>query len=282
MLAAARFIGASQSDLTRRPEMNLKAMAVVAGAVVASTASGDAVQWRVQDGGNGHWYGAAEAATWAEAMRSAQAAGGSLATLTTPDENDFVRLVLQATARTRGYIGLEQADGQPAPDEGWHWVTGEPLAWTNWLCFGGRLGCAPDDSPCALPPLRVEDDQANCACIEQTGLWDDLEKTIWCDAGWTSRVALIEWSADCNNDGVVDYGQILSGELPDANRNGIPDNCECLADLNGDGFVAGEDLAAVLDNWGTKGGVIDADVNNDGVVDGSDLSIVLNGWGACP
>jgi hypothetical protein len=37
---------------------------------------------------------------------------------------------------------------------------------------------------------------------------------------------VIEWSADCNNDGLVDYGQILSGQLADANANGIPDICE--------------------------------------------------------
>jgi hypothetical protein len=37
---------------------------------------------------------------------------------------------------------------------------------------------------------------------------------------------LIEWSADCNSDGIVDYGQILLGTLPDANANGIPDTCE--------------------------------------------------------
>ena len=81
MLAAARFIGASQSDLTRRPEMNLKAMAVVAGAVVASTASGDAVQWRVQDGGNGHWYQAVVSATdisWFDARDRAVSAAGQM------------------------------------------------------------------------------------------------------------------------------------------------------------------------------------------------------------
>jgi len=37
---------------------------------------------------------------------------------------------------------------------------------------------------------------------------------------------LIEWSADCNNDGIVDYGQILRGELQDDNQNGVPDICE--------------------------------------------------------
>ncbi|MEY3142491.1 MAG: hypothetical protein RLY21_984 [Planctomycetota bacterium] len=52
----------------------------------------------------------------------------------------------------------------------------------------------------------------------------------------------------------------------------------CPADLSGDGFVNGEDLAAVLGAWGTP----NADVNDDGTTDGSDLAIVLGGWGECP
>ena len=43
-----------------------------------------------------------------------------------------------------------------------------------------------------------------------------------------TRSLLIEWSADCNNDGIVDYGQILAGQLPDANSNGVPDSCETI------------------------------------------------------
>ena len=31
---------------------------------------------------------------------------------------------------------------------------------------------------------------------------------------------------DCNGDGLVDYGQILSGSLADANANGVPDICD--------------------------------------------------------
>jgi hypothetical protein len=38
--------------------------------------------------------------------------------------------------------------------------------------------------------------------------------------------AIIEWSADCNSDGIVDYGQIRAGEIEDANGNNIPDCCE--------------------------------------------------------
>ena len=118
----------------------------------------------------------------------------------------------------------------------------------------------------------------------------------WGDAddlgGWGCELtlrALIEWSADCNGDGIVDYGQIRAGQLADANNNNIPDCCEqgvscspCAADIVRDGVVNGIDLAAVLTNWGTAGGSLNADVNQDGVVNGSDLAVVLAGWGPCP
>jgi hypothetical protein len=38
--------------------------------------------------------------------------------------------------------------------------------------------------------------------------------------------AFVEWDADCNGDDIVDYGQILRGELIDLNANGVPDICE--------------------------------------------------------
>jgi len=55
----------------------------------------------------------------------------------------------------------------------------------------------------------------------------------WADAGLTDYPPyplppsfLVEWSTDCNGDGVVDYGQIKSGQLADDNANSIPDICE--------------------------------------------------------
>ena len=101
---------------------------------------------------------------------------------------------------------------------------------------------------------------------------------------------MLEWSADCNNDGVVDYAQIQQGTLADRNGNNIPDCCEpgascapCLADVSGSGSVDAVDLAALLTAWGTNGqGEFDCDINNDGTVNGTDLAIVLGGWGLCP
>ncbi|MFZ9882181.1 MAG: dockerin type I domain-containing protein, partial [Phycisphaerales bacterium] len=105
----------------------------------------------------------------------------------------------------------------------------------------------------------------------------------------TSPLLLIEWSADCNSDGIVDFGQIRAGDLEDSNANNIPDCCEqgtacfCPGDTNDDGTVDGIDLATILTRWGQSGSKFpDADCNNDGVIDGSDLAVVLGSWGSCP
>lgn len=46
-------------------------------------------------------------------------------------------------------------------------------------------------------------------------------------------------------------------------------------DLDGDGIVAGSDLAIMLNNWN---GIGIGDINSDGGVDGIDLGILLNNW----
>jgi hypothetical protein len=56
--------------------------------------------------------------------------------------------------------------------------------------------------------------------------------------------------------------------------------CDCRADLSGDGFVNGVDLAIILSNWGTASAA--ADLTGDGTVGGSDLAIILAAWGTCP
>jgi len=107
--------------------------------------------------------------------------------------------------------------------------------------------------------------------------------------------AIIEWSADCNSDGIVDYGQILAGQFADANTNGIPDICECTThpelgacrcagDIVADGTVNGADLGTLLAYWGprTSGSFsIASDINGDARVDGSDLGVLLANWGTC-
>jgi hypothetical protein len=66
----------------------------------------------------------------------------------------------------------------------------------------------------------------------------------------------------------------------DADGDGVPDECGCVADLNGDGAVNGADLAQLLGAWGPCTGC-GADLTRDGQVAGDDLAIILSSWGAC-
>lgn len=52
----------------------------------------------------------------------------------------------------------------------------------------------------------------------------------------------------------------------------------CAGDVTGDGVVGGEDLAALLSNWG-RGGMSDFD--RSGATDGLDLATLLSAWGPC-
>ncbi|MFM1803269.1 MAG: hypothetical protein RL136_148 [Planctomycetota bacterium] len=250
-------------------------------AIAAGASAQDAVQWRVEDGGNGHWYEHRVHPTyisWFGARDEAAASGAHLATLKSAAENAFAFALIPASMHQPGaWLGGFQVPGSTEPGGGWMWVDGEPFVWTNWS------GLAPNNSFCGL---AIED---HLQFFDPTGVWNDLAGDYsTCVAPITHYVA--EWSADCNADGIVDYGQIRSGELADVNANNIPDCCEtsqpcgsCLADVDGSGAVNGVDLAAILNTWGSSGGKYPgADVNRDGIVDGADLAEVLNSWGDCP
>jgi hypothetical protein len=265
--------------------MNLKSLAAVAMAsgMVTSVAAGDAVQWRVEDGGNGHWYRVhigPPNMTAEQADTVASQVGGHLVTFGSQSETQFVVSLVGGTAATLcplgPWIGLVQDLNSPdysEPSGGWRWVDGTeaPIAW-------GQGG--PNNNCFGIPENRGN--------MWFDGLINDLAADPECVGYWPNGAinsAVIEWSSDCNSDGIVDYGQILNGELADANGNGVPDICEqspCPGDIATDGVVNGVDLAAILNNWGTTGGALGADANGDGVVDGADLALVLNSWGPCP
>ena len=112
--------------------------------------TGGAVQWRTEDGGNGHWYAvrsAPEGLTWSEAHAAAEDEGGHLVTLTSAAEDTWVyetfltdsALWMIGEAHARGpYIGLYETGGA------FEWVTGESSAYFNWVS-GDPNGAGPDD-----------------------------------------------------------------------------------------------------------------------------------------
>jgi hypothetical protein len=226
------------------------------------------VQWRIEDSGNGHWYQVrAKVGDWLACRAESQGLQGDLASPSTATENSFVERLVppkQFPIWNRVFLGGRQNIGS-APNEGWYWVDGSAWNYVDWFDNqpdGGEgfLVTMPDESGCTWG-----DYPANSSDI---------------------YYFMVEWSADCNNDGIVDYGQILQGQLVDANTNGIPDICEGPTcndiDLNLNGIVDGGDLGILLAFWGPVSPAFPrADINRDGVVNGADLGIVLAFWGPC-
>ena len=260
-------------------------VAVAAGSICSGvTAQSTAVQWTVASGGNGHWYGIVGGGGtigWHESRGQAQNIGADLASVDSDAEWGFIRQFASTPTAWNEHHGPwlggyqdETAANFSEPAGGWRWVTGRPFVFTAWLSGQPSNDC--DFNPENY--LHMYGSPSNLA-------WNDIGEASTCSA-LPVRAAIVEWSADCNSDGIVDYGQILSGELIDTNSNGIPDICEidpCPGDINQNGTVDAVDLAMVLTSWGTSGSEYPrADVNHDGVVNGPDLGALLGGWGFCP
>ncbi len=204
--------------MNTRVSIVLIASALFAG--VAGAQMDQPVEWRVSDGGNGHWYAYVQWSSdmrWWEARDWAVAHQGHLATLTTAAEDAFVTQL--ATARSwpnpniGPWLGAYATNPCSQGASCFQWVTGEPFSYARW--HPGN----PDDVA-----------ETTCPGITGVSLWDRFGSKGWqdifgCHQGIFST-AIIEWDTDCNGDGIVDYGQIHSGQLSDDNANGIPDVCE--------------------------------------------------------
>ena len=187
---------------------NAAVATTIGAAAITGGASAQAVQWNVSDGGNGHWYQAfehPERLSWITSDQLARAMNGHLVTLTSAAESAFLSKELCGLPNLNvpGYrgpwFGLHFVAGA------WAWITGEPLQYSAW---------APGQ-----PDSLGSQNYAGWGPCEQ--MWgneygDDPYNPVW---------LVVEWDADCNNDGIVDYGQIRSGQLVDLDGNNIPDCC---------------------------------------------------------
>ena len=220
--------------------MNLSA-AMVAGAMLSNSSAfaQAAVEWKVSDGGNGHWYALDSTnRLWPNARAVAEERGGHMATVTSSAEQLFARAMCPSST----WIGGMQPPGSCEPDCGWTWITGEAWMFTAWgPGEPNNLGQGDE------PYLSLEGQAA-------AGGWND-------GPPYGMSALLIEWDADCSGDGIVDYGQILSGELADSNANNIPDCCEqgetCFVSVSVNGsFEAGTPLNACSSESVTAGNSI--------------------------
>jgi hypothetical protein len=243
--------------------------AAVTAAIGATTNAQQAVQWRVEDGGNGRWYGIVDLgssfATISQATHLLARRGCEPCVF--EDESEWLWYVQSSASLPNGgeaQFGLHRLPGQewttyrgaPIPYAGWgHPGLPNNGSWQEVGAYAHARGCGGSTAPC----------------------WEDYLLT---EMG--QRIWIVEWSADCNNDGIVDYGQILSGQLADADTNGVPDTCECPCDVFRDNAVNGIDLGVLLGQWGEVTQYTVTDFNRDGAVDGSDLGQLLAAWGPCP
>jgi len=103
------------------------------------------IEWTIAEGGNGNFYEAVDLGTaisWDDAKANAEAAGGYLATITSAEEDAWVRsnlLPLITPTRNDNVIGPWIGGYQDVtsasysePSGGWAWVTGEPWSYTAW------------------------------------------------------------------------------------------------------------------------------------------------------
>ena len=203
------------------------------------------IQWNE----NGHWYQlftVDEPGISPEAhFLIAESMGGHTATISSSEEN----AICLNLAPPWTLLGIRKENGT---NQGW--VTGEPWNYSNWEGGEGN------------------NEWELYGGFTPSGTWWDTDNSLRTNS-------IIEWDADCNDDNIVDYGQILDGTLADKNSNGIPDICECSADITSDGYVNVTDLLVVIDQWGSTDSP--ADVTQDGIVDVSDVLLIIGNWGPC-
>ena len=194
-------------------------VAAVVGTAVAADAP--AVQWKVSDGGNGHWYALSTDASihsFVQRQQDAESKGAHLCTLSSITEHQFVfDLTWAQGGFTNGdALGWPALGGYRLPGtDQWKWITNEPFTYAPWGPTepNGNLASG------AYLQMWGANDQPNMTLDDNTNSTSDG------GIGINPRV-ILEWSVDCNGDGVVDYGQIQSGELADTNHNNIPDVCD--------------------------------------------------------
>ncbi|MBL9148417.1 MAG: hypothetical protein JNM94_06960 [Phycisphaerae bacterium] len=182
------------------------------GPVVHARAA-DPVEWPAEKGGNGHWYQfvwitgtGPEGVCWAGAAQSAEAVGAHLLTIGSIAEAEFVVNAFCPGAGTEGAIGSLGWIGYQGTDQ---WIDGESVEYLGWA-----PGQPSGDGPYATLSCDLG--------------WNDIGGPGGCH--FSSELPLAfwvqEWSADCNADGIIDYKQIVTGQLADLDGNYVPDCCE--------------------------------------------------------
>ncbi len=117
--------------------------AIVIGALLVGTANASTILGSATWDANGHTYylvefGPGSSQTWDTARADVESMFGSgigLASITSSDEDVFVRALLAGRGFEWWVGAFQEPISEPNPNAGWTWVTREPFVYTNW-CFG--------------------------------------------------------------------------------------------------------------------------------------------------
>lgn len=254
-------------------------------------AAAQVVEWRTDAGGNGHaytllsYYDPSLPMTWWDARMLAESARGHLATLSTRAEAEWVFANVVAASwvwptAAGPWIGALRTtfvDRRGNQLDAWQWIDGSLWSWSPWsdgLCAPPGNDCAsgPESALCLANPAGLAMPSPAWVAAEPFGACPPA------GPGSVIRYALVEFDADCNQNGRVDRIELRDNLVLDRNANLIPDECECLYDLDGDGFIGDADLALLVASLGEIG---PGDFDGNGVVDIGDLALLLEAMGPC-
>jgi hypothetical protein len=204
-------------------------------------------------GSNGHWYALVQnGKAWDVARKYASDNGGHLVTINSAGEQAWVvsNILSRVSPEAKVWIGARAPNGSCTNPDSYYWVTSEAFGYRAFIS-----GEPSNAGECALAMRRTTAANLN-------GRWESLALTA------VNR-SIIEWDADCNEDGFVDYGQIAQGYLVDNNQNFIPDCCELGVPCCPDGTVPPID--------GCGGGTVFGDCNANGRCDSTETDCNNNG-----
>ena len=212
----------------------------------------NAKQW-TGAGSNGHWYALIQnGKAWDVARKYASDNGAHLVTINSAEEQAWVvaNILSRVSPESKVWIGGRAPNGSCTNPDAYYWVTSEAFGYRAFI-----TGEPSNAGECALAMRRT-------AVAGNNGRWESLALTV-------INKSIIEWEADCNEDGFVDYGQIAMGYLVDNNENYIPDCCElgvpCCPDGRGD------------DQNGCGGSTVFGDCNGNGRCDSTETDCNNNG-----
>ena len=176
---------------------------------------------------NGHYYKIFDVGEyWDTARAKAESLGGYLCTITTPQEQTFVKNILPENGMGLYWLGSRLTEN------GWVWVTGEPFEYTHWG----------DSEPNNMQAVEAYVEMYSRAFKKKVrGDWNDASNA---GAQYSDNFYVIE------NTGYIVEWNDNSPSMKYALIHSYP----AISDTDGDGIPDGEDTAVFV--RGLEGGIL--------------------------